>query len=539
MVAKDRKSQVPEDHALAKIEDGGGWRYFMRHAADLAIATETDLTSEIFGRHPNAALGLVFYRAKMGDPVGARAAFELCYSVLPPQLQQDPSFWADLVLVDTHVAVYEDKTFHATDAERLRRAERQLRPGDLIGQALAYNHLCTIALHLGDFDKAQDHAEQSMCLYREDGAEFGSLHLHIHLGQIRMLRGDLDGAEALFQEMGKRLARLPGNTEWLTAVGRVLSAEVAYETNDLERANEMMDLAFNAVEHKDAWFDILNAAYRVRTRLAYAEAGLPGALEALTHAERIARDRNMPRLYRLMQIERIRALTLSDEINAAACVMKETGLSRDQLGWEDNDDWALRQGTTFVTAARWMVRARRAGEALKFIGPAEDFAIRGGQLLSLAKLRVIAATAHWRLGSRTEATGSLLSAIRLLGGQPFRRFILDEGSDMRFIVQAALDGDHVSVPATREQRHSLMELTHFWATNRRRGSAVDASGPDRLCERYLELLARGHSNKEIARIMGVSTNTVKYHLKQIFRDLHADNRTRAVQRARDLGLIAN
>jgi DNA-binding CsgD family transcriptional regulator len=82
-----------------------------------------------------------------------------------------------------------------------------------------------------------------------------------------------------------------------------------------------------------------------------------------------------------------------------------------------------------------------------------------------------------------------------------------------------------------------MELTHFWATSRRGGSAANTAAQDRLRERYLELLALGHSNKEIARIMGVSTNTVKYHLKHIFCYLHANNRTRAVQRARDLGLI--
>jgi ATP/maltotriose-dependent transcriptional regulator MalT len=41
----------------------------------------------------------------------------------------------------------------------------------------------------------------------------------------------------------------------------------------------------------------------------------------------------------------------------------------------------------------------------------------------------------------------------------------------------------------------------------------------------------------MSQVMGVSVNTVKYHLKHIFRDLDADNRTRAVQRARDLGLI--
>jgi ATP/maltotriose-dependent transcriptional regulator MalT len=187
--------------------------------------------------------------------------------------------------------------------------------------------------------------------------------------------------------------------------------------------------------------------------------------------------------------------------------------------------------------ARWLVRARRARQALDFIGPAEDFAIRGGQLLSLAKLRVIAASAHWNLGARTEATNSLLSAIRLLGRQPFRRFILDEGPQMRFIVQAALNGDHVSVSPTRDQRRRLSELTHHWATQERAGRTRSGAEEAALRGRYLELLALGYSNKEMAQVMGVTVNTVKYHLKHIFRELDADNRTRAVQRARDLGLI--
>lgn len=439
--------------------------------------------------------------------------------------------------MDVHVAVYEDKAFRSRDAFELRRTLDQIPEDDFLGQALACNHLCTTALHLGDFDKAQGFAEQSIRLFQRGGAEFGSLHLYTHLGQIRMLRGDLHGAATLFREMEERLNRLEGNPEWLIAVGRILHAEVAYEMNDLARSTQLMRRAFDAVEQKDAWFDILISAYRVRTRLAYASAGLPGALESLSEAERIARERCMPRLHRLMQIERVRALTLSDEINAARDTMTEIGLSPDDLSWEENDDWALRQGTTFVAMGRWLVRARRARQALEFIGPAEDFAIRGGQLLSLAKLRVIAASAYWQIGARAEATGSLLSAIRLLGRQPFRRFILDEGPEVRLVVQAAINGDHVAMAPSREQRRRLSQLMHYWATHERNGAQDGDGSGSALQRRYLELLSFGHSNKEMAQVMGVSVNTVKYHLKQIFRELDADNRTRAVQRARDLGLL--
>ena len=53
----------------------------------------------------------------------------------------------------------------------------------------------------------------------------------------------------------------------------------------------------------------------------------------------------------------------------------------------------------------------------------------------------------------------------------------------------------------------------------------------------LVLLAEGFSNKEIARKLGVSPNTVKTHVARLFEKLEAGRRTQAVQKARDLGLV--
>lgn len=53
----------------------------------------------------------------------------------------------------------------------------------------------------------------------------------------------------------------------------------------------------------------------------------------------------------------------------------------------------------------------------------------------------------------------------------------------------------------------------------------------------LELLATGLSNKEIARKLGVSPNTVKTHLARLYEKLGAARRTEAVDKARSLSLI--
>jgi LuxR family maltose regulon positive regulatory protein len=52
-------------------------------------------------------------------------------------------------------------------------------------------------------------------------------------------------------------------------------------------------------------------------------------------------------------------------------------------------------------------------------------------------------------------------------------------------------------------------------------------------------IAVGHSNKEIAREMGVAPETIKTHLKRIFHKLSAETRAQAVVRAQSLGMLTN
>ncbi len=52
----------------------------------------------------------------------------------------------------------------------------------------------------------------------------------------------------------------------------------------------------------------------------------------------------------------------------------------------------------------------------------------------------------------------------------------------------------------------------------------------------LVLIVRGHSNKQIARIMRISEKTVKTHITAIFKTLGVINRTQAAGMARSLGV---
>ena len=58
----------------------------------------------------------------------------------------------------------------------------------------------------------------------------------------------------------------------------------------------------------------------------------------------------------------------------------------------------------------------------------------------------------------------------------------------------------------------------------------------RECE-ILDLLASGQSNKQLARTLGISPNTVKTHVARVFEKLEVSNRMQAVEKARWLALI--
>lgn len=78
-----------------------------------------------------------------------------------------------------------------------------------------------------------------------------------------------------------------------------------------------------------------------------------------------------------------------------------------------------------------------------------------------------------------------------------------------------------------------------WNNN---GSAIDDEQLPVLTRRerqILRLLAEGHSNSELARMLWVTEQTIKFHLSNIYRKLNVSNRTEASRWAQVHGLLSS
>lgn len=106
-----------------------------------------------------------------------------------------------------------------------------------------------------------------------------------------------------------------------------------------------------------------------------------------------------------------------------------------------------------------------------------------------------------------------------------------EAHQLRTMIEGVSRGEAAITPATAAR--IIDEL------NRPDAAAVRAD-PDRLTDRELDVLrlvTAGLRNKEIAARLGISENTVKYHLKNILEKLHAESRTEVAAMAVREGLV--
>jgi LuxR family transcriptional regulator, maltose regulon positive regulatory protein len=142
-------------------------------------------------------------------------------------------------------------------------------------------------------------------------------------------------------------------------------------------------------------------------------------------------------------------------------------------------------------------------------------------------------------GEEGRATSTLAEALTL--GQPERyvRVFADEGEPMRALLGR--------LTSSERGKHAASG----YLARIQRAFAPKAAGPqeattavpglrDPLTSREREvlgLLAQGRANRDIATELVVTLDTVKRHVSHILAKLSAANRTEAVARARELGLI--
>jgi LuxR family maltose regulon positive regulatory protein len=394
------------------------------------------------------------------------------------------------------------------------------------GARLPYLAVCAVGkLELGIIElwtdlpeEATEHLNEAVEQARSTGVRFVEHVGLAYLGYLQLFTGDLQAA----REYARAADALAVERDWPLTEGapvvRSVLGHVAFFTGHFDEADEHLSAARRLTARSP---DLPLRAYTRlqlgRLRLAQGDAAdglaLVDSAERLLHGTAFAEA-----IAPLAGVLRDRALILLDRA--------------DELD-EPAGDPAVDAALT-VRAARRALAAddpaaadahvgawRRAGE------PAIHPTMRILALLVQAEARAQASTAR-------DAEAPLADALALAAQTGARLPFLEAGPD----VAAALarypgTGDHAALA------RDLAAMT-AGASPSRPGEHEPTEPSEGLSEKelaVLRFLPTSLTNREIAGELVVSVNTVKTHLKHIYRKLGAHGRRDAVRRARELGLI--
>lgn len=215
------------------------------------------------------------------------------------------------------------------------------------------------------------------------------------------------------------------------------------------------------------------------------------------------------------------------------------------------DDHPLfRDGVASLLAVRKYVVVGQAGngaEAVKMAGELQPdlilMDIRMPGINGLAATRIIKAeNPDIRIVILTvsEEDADLFEAIKS-GAAGYLQKSLDS-QQFFALLEAVMSGDVGMTPALAAKilREFARPQTGLEESTPKPVSDAEVLSADELTPReheVLELVARGDTNAEIARQLGVSENTAKFHMKNILQKLHARNRAEVVAFALSSGLI--
>jgi LuxR family maltose regulon positive regulatory protein len=513
-----------EEWALAAQLAARNWfDLFVRGQGAALRALVDALPPEHLEGDAELAAALACTALDVGDSVGARAQLHNAQRASARLPAARRRAYLETMAIARLYAARRDGDFEAA----LEAADTLLREADTHGRwsydarrALVHATVGEIAFWANRLDRARLELTEGIELARAIDLDYVQVGALSHLGWLEtQIHGPATGTARLREALG-----LAGRRGW-SAIPATACAHagmaVAALSADLcpDTAREHLQRAADAaapVSTRQVLFVLALVAARIHLAAGAADEGLRSLarFDVMRHEGAAAAFEHVA-----LTCMRARLLATSGALDAAVATLEPV---REQ-------PWPLVRATQ---ARLLLARGEPAAatDVLHDVLESEPATVLAITRLEIAVLRAIA---HDEVGNQAEAAGAVEQALELAERSGHRWAFLEAGRRMEALLRAQVRGG----------------TAHRWVVGELIAAFQDrlpvrrAVAPllEPLSEReqaILRFLPTTLSNREIASELFVTTNTVKTHLRSIYRKLDVARRRDAVDRARDLRLLS-
>ena len=417
------------------------------------------------------------------------------------------------------------------------RAMAEADEGEWLLSSTARRFLATAEWLRGRLAEAERAFASSIAGWQAAGQPALTAAHRYQLAQVQRALGRLDAAIQTYEQALRATAvpgRPPAPTVGLVYVGL---AEVAYQRNELDSALQYVTEGI-ALERQFLRGTSPAAGLVTLAWIRQAAGDPAGALEAIGEAEHASPT--TAGLLNPYPAQRVRLLLAQGDVAAAARWTHESGLHA-------GDEPRYSREPGYLVLARVLLAQQRPAEALALLDRLHAAAVaqdRGGSVIEAGALRALALAA---CGQDADAVTALAETLALACPQGYVRVFADEGPPMAALLARLIAAQRGGQAAAGVPFGCLARLQRAFDVGHARPGPRSGTAPvavpglvEQLTSRELEvltMLAAGKSNQAIAGQLVVTLDTVKKHVSHVLGKLGAANRTEAVTRARELGLI--
>jgi LuxR family maltose regulon positive regulatory protein len=406
-----------------------------------------------------------------------------------------------------------------------------------------YNHLCIAYTRMGNLELARRSALKGLACYREEKTVYAEVFMLVHLGLVNTLAGNFSAALTFCREAQERARSAEWKDSNLEAICRVAAAEIHYQHGEIGLVERNLSEAMKPIVRGEGWVEIFSRLFWNLARSRLRLSGLDLATAAIDKAEEVSVERALPRLKIVADIMRIDVFSRCGLIESATAIVDRLSCSIENAAAEGL--WTWREENDFRMArARLHTVQGRCAEAMVDLEAVMAGSRANGSGYYVLAAEVLATRAAWEDGRHNQSLEYLQAAIARARSHEVTQFFVDEGLEFAAILRAIVrrfglkvfSADGVDFISRVIGQRTLLPGEHAPRKGAGDKSPLASGLLSAREQEALMLLKKGMSNKQIARELGLSEATIKFHVKNIYSKLGVSCRSMAIAVSHHLNL---
>lgn len=374
-------------------------------------------------------------------------------------------------------------------------------PDDVICHGAIYNLMLMFFLRFTNLSASLELANMALKAYEYCDSHYLQLFVYLHMAYIHVYAGRLDDALKAIEQARKQL-NLCGRPICENAMIEITQHWIIAERDNIFPSSEELELRSKEIISGEFWPETFLVIASLQFRIAILE-GNQNILENHSRIELILRTRGITQLLPAMQLLREEFLLGDKHIQTK----QHLELSERHLV------------LLLPTTKTWQVNT------------GDKHLPKPSLLRVQAVADLFEAKQAYKSGHFNSAINGFIAAFENIKAHSWHHLLIAERDFIDEICrECRVRGRFVDI--ARECQNLLPLMTSSRTNNNMSRLGLTASELG-----VLNRLNSANSNKEIAREIGISESTVKFHLKNIYKKLSADNRNDALNIASQKGLI--